>query len=58
MEENIQKFFNLYQADIFINKGATCKGCGMESKKAYILLEKNEIYYDLLDKWNNRTLIK
>lgn len=55
--KNVQQFFNLYQANAFINNGATVKGCGIEGHKAYILFETNEIFYDLLDKWNNRTLI-
>lgn len=58
MKENTQQFFNLYQANIFIDKGATVRGCGIEKHKAYILFEKNELFYDLLDKWNNKTLLK
>jgi len=56
--ENTKQFFNLYQSNIFISKGCTVLGCGMEKNKAYITFETNELFYDLLEKWNNRTLLK
>ena len=56
--KTIQQMFNLYQTNIFIQRGATVKGCGMEGNKAYVSLETDEIFYDLLEKWNTRTLIK
>jgi hypothetical protein len=50
------KIFNLYQANIFINLGAAVTGCGISRYKAYIEFKVNDLYNELQQKWDNRTL--
>lgn len=48
------QIFNIYQANIFIQKGATVKGCALSKGKVYIEFETNEMFYELLRKWNSK----
>ncbi|WP_158511944.1 hypothetical protein [Clostridium arbusti] len=53
-----KRFFNLYQANIFINKGASVTGCGIDKYKAYIEFKVNDLFNELQDKWDKYLLNK
>ncbi|AJA49551.1 hypothetical protein CPAST_c34900 [Clostridium pasteurianum DSM 525 = ATCC 6013] len=53
-----KKFFNLYQANIFIEKGAICTGCGIEKYKAFVEFEMNDLFNELQYKWDKHILSK
>lgn len=49
------KIFNIKQANVFIQNGATVIGCGLGNKyKTYIEFENNDIFKGLLIKWHNK----
>ena len=51
------KIFNIKQANVFIQNGATVIGCGLGNKyKTYIEFEEDDIFKDLLKKWYNREI--
>ena len=51
------KIFNIKQANVFIQNGATVIGCGLGNKyKKNIEFENNDIFKDLLKKWHNREI--
>lgn len=50
------KIFNLYQANKFIKLGATVEGCGISRGKAYIEFKTDNLFYELIEKWNKHQL--
>lgn len=50
------KIFNLYQSNKFIDLGARVVHCGISRGKFYIEFEEDDIFKDLMYKWNTRTL--
>ena len=46
------KIFNIKQANIFIQYGATTIGCGLGNRyKTYIEFKDDEVFKELLKKW-------
>jgi hypothetical protein len=46
------KIFNIKQANIFIQNGATTIGCGLGNRyKTYIEFKDNQILKDLMVRW-------
>jgi hypothetical protein len=51
------KIYNLIQANVFIQHGATVIGCGLGNKyKTYLEFEENELFKELMNKWVAREI--
>lgn len=50
------KIFNLFQANIFIQKGCVIKNVGISKGKFFVAFQLNNCLNELLKKWQNREL--
>lgn len=51
--------FNLYQANLFIQYGASVVGVGYGKRhKIYLLFEVTPHFEDLLERWNNHEFLR
>lgn len=52
------QIFNLYQANKFIKNGAIIDSVGLSRGKTYVQFIVDELFKELIERWNSHTLDK